>query len=156
MNDRNQANKAENETKQTKHNVIDVTLQDLPREQPMTTTTEITSTNRTTTSRSYSNYGREAGQLLGYMLRNARIRRRMSMQEVSERAGISRGLLHRIEHGDLGCSTGATFEVATIVGVRLFDQEPTTMSRHLSMVRDQATLLPDAVRHSATELVDDF
>jgi DNA-binding CsgD family transcriptional regulator len=38
---------------------------------------------------------------------------------VTDRAGISRGLLRRIETGDPGCTIGAVFEVATIVGVRL-------------------------------------
>ena len=38
---------------------------------------------------------------------NARVERELTIAEVAERAGISRGLVHRIEHGDMGCSVGA-------------------------------------------------
>lgn len=108
------------------------------------------------TTRSYSRYGREAVELLGHMIRNARVGRRMTVAEVAERAGVSRGLVNRIENGDMGCSIGATFEVAAIVGVRLFDAEPTTLTRHLGMARDRLTLLPKAVRQSPKAMKDDF
>ena len=107
-------------------------------------------------TRSYSRYGQEAAQLLGNMIRNARIEREMTITEVAERAGVSRGLVHRIESGDMGCSIGATFEVAAIVGVRLFDAEQTTLTRHLGMARDRLTLLPKAVRQSQKAVKDDF
>jgi transcriptional regulator with XRE-family HTH domain len=107
-------------------------------------------------TRSYSRYGREAVELLGHLIRNARIEREMTIAEVAERAGLSRGLVHRIENGDMGCSLGATFEVAAIVGVRLFDAEPTTLTRHLGMAREKLTLLPKAVRQSPKAINDDF
>lgn len=107
-------------------------------------------------TRSYSRYGQEAAELLGHLIRSARIERKMTITEVAERAGISRGLVHRIESGDMGCSIGATFEVAAIVGVRLFDAEPTALTRHLGMVRDKLTLLPKAVRQSRKAVKDDF
>jgi transcriptional regulator with XRE-family HTH domain len=108
------------------------------------------------TPRSYSQYGREAVELLGHLIRNARVDRQMTVAEVAERAGVSRGLVNRIETGDMGCSIGATFEVAAIVGVRLFDAEPTTLTLHLGMARDRLTLLPKAVRQSPKAVKDDF
>ncbi len=107
-------------------------------------------------ARSYSRYAREAVELLGHMIRNARIEREMTIAEVAERAGVSRGLVHRVENGDMGCSIGATFEIAAIVGVRLFDAEPTTLTRHLGMARNTFTLLPKAVRQSPKAVKDDF
>ena len=107
-------------------------------------------------TRSYSRYGREAAELLGHLIRNARIDRDMTVAEVAERANVSRGLVQRIENGDMGCSIGATFEVAAIVGVRLFDAESTTLTRHLGMVRDKLTLLPKAVRQGPKAVKDDF
>lgn len=107
-------------------------------------------------TRSYSRYGREAVELLGHMIRDARIEREMTIAEVAERAGVSRGLVHRIESGDMGCSIGATFEVAAIVGVRLFDAEPATLTRHLYRARDKLALLPKAVRQSRKVVKDDF
>lgn len=108
------------------------------------------------TTRSCSRYGREAIELLGHMIRNARIERRMTVAEVAERAGASRGLVHRIERGDTGCSIGAAFEVATIVGVRLFDVGPATLSRHLDAARHGLTLLPRTARKSSRAVKDDF
>lgn len=106
--------------------------------------------------RSYSRYAREAAALLGLMVHNARIERDLTVAEVAERAGVSRGLIHRIEKGDMGCSIGAVFEVAAIVGLRLFEADSTTLSRHVSMARDKLTLLPKAVRTGTRKVKDDF
>lgn len=107
-------------------------------------------------ARTYSRYGREAVEMLGHLVRNARVDQRMTVAEVAERAGVSRGLVHRIESGDMGCSIGAAFEVAAIVGVPLFDAEPTTLTRHLGMARDRLTLLPKTVRRGTGAVKDDF
>jgi transcriptional regulator with XRE-family HTH domain len=107
-------------------------------------------------ARTYSRYGREAVEMLGHLVRNARVDQRMTVAEVAERAGVSRGLVHRIENGDMGCSIGAAFEVAAIVGVPLFDAEPTTLTRHLGMARDRLSLLPKSVRRSSGAVKDDF
>ena len=106
--------------------------------------------------RSYSRYAREAAGLLGLMIRNARIARALTVADVAERAGTSRGLVHRIEKGAMGSSIGPAFEVAAIVGLRLFDAEPTTLTRHLSMERDKLTLLPQSVRTATMNVKDDF
>lgn len=66
--------------------------------------------------RTYSRYSRDATALLGGLIREARKERRLTAQELADRAGISRGLLQRIEKGDLKCEIGAVFEVASIVG----------------------------------------
>ena len=106
--------------------------------------------------RSYSRYAREAAELLGLMIHNARIERGITVTDLAERAGISRGLAHRIEKGELGTSIGAAFEVAAIVGLRLFEAEPTTLTRHLSVERDKLTLLPQSARTATTTVKDDF
>ena len=106
--------------------------------------------------RSHSRYAREAAELLGLMIRNARIERSITVADVAERAGISRGLVHRIEQGNTGSSIGAVFEVAALLGLRLFDAEHTTLSRHLSMERDKLTLLPQSVRTGTKIVKDDF
>jgi hypothetical protein len=41
-------------------------------------------------------------------------------------------LLARIEKGDPGCSIGSVFEVATICGVPLFDQEQRQLTNSFS------------------------
>ena len=107
-------------------------------------------------TRAYSRYSRDAGALLGALIRAARKERGLSAQEVAERAGISRGLLQRIEKGNLRCAIGAVFEVAAIVGVRLFDADETTLARHLNQTRDKLALLPKSVRKPRTTVRDDF
>ena len=50
---------------------------------------------------------REAAELLGLMIRNARIERNVTVVDVAARAVISRCLVHRIEDGEMGSSIGA-------------------------------------------------
>ena len=106
--------------------------------------------------RSYSRYAREAAELLGLMIRNTRTERGITVADVAERAGVSRGLVHRIEQGEMGSSIGAAFEVAAVIGLRLFEADPTTLTRHLSMESDRLTLLPRSVRTGTTRVKDDF
>ncbi|MDE2673636.1 MAG: helix-turn-helix transcriptional regulator, partial [Paracoccaceae bacterium] len=91
--------------------------------------------------RSYSHYARDTVQLLGLMIRSTRIESNITITEVAERAGISRGLVQRIESGNMGTSIGVTFEVAAIVGLELFETEPSNLKRHLSLERDKLVLL---------------
>lgn len=107
-------------------------------------------------NRPTSRYAKEAAELLGLLIRRARIERKMTAEEVAERAGMSRGLVHRIEKGDLGASVGAVFEVASVVGLRLFDQDARGMTLKANEARSINTLLPQAVRTSIGKVDDDF
>lgn len=106
--------------------------------------------------RTYSLYSREAIHLMSNLIRVARKERKLTTQEVAERAGISRGLLQRVEKGDLKCEIGAVFEVATIVGVKLFDVETTTLTKHIRQTEDKLALLPKSVRKKTRTIDDDF
>ncbi len=107
-------------------------------------------------ARTYSRYSLEAISLLGKLIRAARKERKMTAQEVADRAGISRGLLQRIEKGDPKCELGATFEVAAIVGVKLFDAEATTLTKHIRQTEDKLALLPKSVRKRVKVADDEF
>jgi ribosome-binding protein aMBF1 (putative translation factor) len=106
--------------------------------------------------RPVSPYAAEAAKLLGELIRKARITRKMKTVDVTARAGISRGLLRRIENGDLGCTIGAVLEVAAIVGVQLFDAGPAAMTAALDANREVMALLPRRVRSPRLEVRDDF
>jgi transcriptional regulator with XRE-family HTH domain len=108
------------------------------------------------TSRSYSQYSLNALELLGQLVREARLSKVMTTTDLSSRAGISRALLQRIEQGDPGCSIGVVFEVAAICGVSLFKQEPKQLADHLALHREKMVLLPKAVRTSSKQVKDDF
>ena len=107
-------------------------------------------------TRTYSRYSRDATALLGALIREARNQRKLTAQELADRAGISRGMLQRIEKGNLKCEIGAVFEVATIVGVKLFDADSTTLTRHLRQTTEKLTLLPKSVRKKTKAVRDDF
>lgn len=107
-------------------------------------------------TRSYSRFAREATELLGHLIHCERVEKGLTITEVAERAGISRGLLQRIERGDMGCSIGVVFEVASILGIPLFTAEPASLTPHLALVRDKVALLPQAVRQSRQPLKDEF
>ena len=107
-------------------------------------------------TRTYSRDTQDASTLLGGLNRAARTEHKITAQELADRAGISRGLLQRIEKGDLKCEIGAAFEVATIVGVKLFDADASTLTKHLHQVKDKLALLPKSVRKKSKVVRDDF
>jgi transcriptional regulator with XRE-family HTH domain len=107
-------------------------------------------------TRIYSRYSRAAVTLLGGLIRAARKERKLTTQEVADRAGISRGLLQRIEKADLKCEIGVVFEVATIVGLKLFDADEVSLARQIRQTEDKLALLPKSVRKTAKVVDDDF
>lgn len=106
--------------------------------------------------RPISPYATDAVRLLGQLVRKARIEKRMTTTDAAMRSGMSRGLLNRIEKGDPTCSIGATFEVAAVVGVSLFDAGLSTLSHTLTTNREVMRLLPRAVRRQRNQVNDDF
>jgi transcriptional regulator with XRE-family HTH domain len=107
-------------------------------------------------TRTYSRYSRDAVSLLGALIREARKERKMTAQELADRAGISRGMLQRIEKGNPKCEIGAVFEAATIVGVKLFDADESTLTNSLRQTREKMALLPKSVRKKPKVVHDDF
>ncbi len=106
--------------------------------------------------RTCSSYNRDAVALLGALIREARKERKLTAQELADRAGFSRGLLQRIEKGNLKCEIGAVFEVATIVGVKLFEADEGSLPTYLRQIKDKPALLPKSVRKKSKVVNDDF
>ena len=104
--------------------------------------------------RIHSNYCQDAATLLGQLIQSARKEKKMTAANLADRAGISRGTLSKIEHGNLACELGSVFEVAAIVGVSLFDMDATGVSLEVGRMRSKLNLLPKRV-HIATEVFDD-
>lgn len=103
-----------------------------------------------------SRYAIEAMIYLGRLIRQSRIGRKETVAQLAERAGVSRGLLQRIERGDPGCSIGAVFEVAALVGIRLFDLDRERLTANNQMLAQTLTLLPRAAPSSGKPVKDDF
>jgi transcriptional regulator with XRE-family HTH domain len=107
-------------------------------------------------TRPYSRYAAEAVSYLGKLIRQNRIERKETAAQLAERAGVSRGLLQRIERGDPGCSVGAVFEVAALLGIRLFDLDRETLTANNRIATQTLALLPSAARPTRKPVKDDF
>lgn len=106
--------------------------------------------------RTYSKYAQEAAILLGKQIKLGRKQRNWSEQNLAERAGISRATLQKIENGDMSCAMGLVFEVAVLVGVKLFEPDKLPLSKHIEQTRDKIALLPKRILEKNIELDDDF
>lgn len=106
--------------------------------------------------RTYSRYAQEAAMLLGELICCARKELKLTEQELADRAGISRGLLRRIENGGLKSEIGMVFEVAAIVGVKLFGADYKALSEQRHQTKAMLTLLPKSIRKSKKDVNDDF
>lgn len=106
--------------------------------------------------RSYSRVTRQALLILGKLIKVGRAERGMTAQDLADRAGISRTTLYTIEKGEPGSEIGTVFEVAALVGVRLFEYDERTLAMHNARLDEKLTLLPKSVRPSKQEVDDDF
>src|SRR5215475_3446346 len=106
--------------------------------------------------RAYSRQNQEALEVLAQMIRAGRMDRKMTAQEMANRAGISRPLLRRIETADPGCAIGSVFEVAVLAGVPLFGGEPDRLEAQRSMLAEKLRLLPQRARKPKRVIHDDF
>ena len=109
-----------------------------------------------TKTRAYSRYSKEAAALLGKLIKLGRKERKLTAQDLADRAGITRFTLRKIEKGNLNCEIGLVFEVAAIVGVILFDAEQSSLSRHINRADDKLSLLPKSIHKPRREIEDDF
>lgn len=107
-------------------------------------------------TRPYSRYTQTALEMFGQSIRAARIASRVTIEQLAERAGISRGLLRRIETGDPGCTIGVAFEVAAIVGVPLFAADPAMLATLQKAGEEKLALMPKAIRQPRKVVKDDF
>jgi DNA-binding XRE family transcriptional regulator len=63
---------------------------------------------------------REAAELLGAEIVQARLARRWTVRELAERADVSPATLQKVEKGNPSVALGTAFDVATLVGMPLF------------------------------------
>ncbi len=106
--------------------------------------------------RVYSTYAQEAAFLIGQQIKLARKNRKWSSANLAERAGITRETLQRIENGDMKPAIGLVFEVATIVGVPLFEQDNHHLSHNIELIQSKIQLLPQRVRNPQKVVDDGF
>ena len=109
-----------------------------------------------TKKRTYSRYTGEALKLLAGRMKATRLERGITVQDLAERAGISRDLLYRIEHADPTCGIGVVFEVSTLLGLTLFQSDYDDLIVKNKMAEDKLALLPSRARPAKVAVDDDF
>lgn len=107
-------------------------------------------------NRTYSRYTDEALKLLAGRIRETRLERSITTQDLAERAGVSRDLLYRIERADPACGIGVVFEIAALLGLTLFQSDYDDLIVKNKMVEDKLALLPSRASPTKVEVDDDF
>ncbi len=106
--------------------------------------------------RTYSKYALEAATLMGEQIKLGRKQRQWSEKNLADRAGISRATLQKIENGEMSCAIGLVFELATLVGIKLFKSDNLPLVKHIEHTRDKIALLPRRIKTKKKVVRDDF
>ncbi len=107
------------------------------------------------TERVISPYTHKALEILGKLIQLKRKEKGLTLQNLADRAGVSRSLIQRLEKCEPGCEVGVAFEVAHLLGIELF--ESTVGQNTLAnMLTDKIALLPASVRESTVEVSNAF
>jgi len=106
--------------------------------------------------RTYSKYAQDAALLLGQQIRLARKQRKWSEMNLAESAGISRATLQKIESGEMTPAIGLVFEVASLVGVSLFEQDNQRLETSIDLTQAKIALLPKRIRVQTKVADDEF
>ncbi len=106
--------------------------------------------------RIYSRYTDEALKLLAGHIKATRLERGITATDLAERAGISRDLLYRIERADPACGIGTVFEMATLMGLTLFQSDYDGLIVKNKMIEEKLALLPMRARPAKVKVDDDF
>jgi transcriptional regulator with XRE-family HTH domain len=90
--------------------------------------------------------------VLGQRIAMARRERRWTATELARRAHISLDTLRKIERGEPTVMIGSFFEVATLLGVELWEADTDAVERYQDRFRDRLSLLPARVRATLDEV----
>ncbi|PPF26935.1 transcriptional regulator [Rathayibacter tritici] len=94
--------------------------------------------------------------LLGQLVREARLGRRWTRDELAVRAGVSTPTVAAIEVGAPGTAVATVFSVAELVGVPIFGiDDPLELARRRRSGEEKLALLPSRVRHRTSDDLDD-
>ena len=94
--------------------------------------------------------------MLGLQIAAGRRARKMTSQELAERAGVTRLTVRKAENGEPTVSIGIVFELASIVGLDLFGVDPSELPVAVRHAKDTLALLPARIRSTAGVVDDDF
>lgn len=102
--------------------------------------------------RPVSRVARHAAELLGASIRAGRADRGWRIEDLAERAQVSRATIMKVERGDLGVAVGTVFDCASLVGVPLFHEDEQWLADEVR--RTRPALMRKKVRRVPQEDVD--
>lgn len=106
--------------------------------------------------RSYSDVTLRAIGLLAKMIQSARKRQGWSESELAERCGATRPTIRRIEQGNPATEIGLYFEIANILGIPLFSDDPKQLRSLNEKLDLEISVLPQRIRKGTEDVFDDF
>jgi len=106
--------------------------------------------------RSYSDVTLYAIDLLAKMIQSARKRRGWSESELAERCGATRPTIRRIEQGNPATEIGLYFEIANILDIPLFSDDPKQLRSLNEKLDLEISVLPQRIRKGTEDVFDDF
>jgi transcriptional regulator with XRE-family HTH domain len=107
-------------------------------------------------TRAFAPQTRDAAEVLGAQIAEARRARRWTAEELAERLGVSRRTVSNLERGVPTVTLGVAFEAATLLGISLFGADGPQLARLARQGRERLALLPSRVRPSRGPVDDDF
>ena len=90
------------------------------------------------------------------LLRVQRKERKLTLDELADRLGVSTPTVRKILEGSPSVAIGSYFEAARILGVPLFDPDPDRFAVTASRTAEVESLLPKRVRTRQQEIDDNF
>ncbi len=90
------------------------------------------------------------------LLRVRRKERKLILDELADRLGVSTPTVRKMLDGSASVAIGTYFEAAHVLGVPLFDPDSDRFALTASRTAEVESLLPKRVRSRHTEIDDDF
>ncbi len=106
--------------------------------------------------RAYLETVHNAARLFGALVRQGRTERRWTVEQLAERASVSKNTVTKVEHGDPSVALGIAFQLATLVCVPLFHGDRSRLGQETLAVRDRVALIDQRVRPPRKPIDYDF
>lgn len=97
-------------------------------------------------------------EILGKMIKAARLERKLSQTDLGDRIGVTRTTVAAIEKGKSNVAIGTVFEAANVVGLPLMGEtdDPKQLTHLSQSVANILKILPAKGTGKKVELNDDF
>ena len=96
-------------------------------------------------------------EIMGSMIKAARLELKLSQQELGSRIGVTRPTINAIEKGKPNVAIGSVFEAAYIVGLPLMGEEdPKQLNQLSQVVANILKILPSKGNTPKVKLDNDF